>query len=894
MPLSPGEKIGPYEVVALLGEGGMGQVYRARDTKLGRMVAIKVLPDAVVQDADRRARFLHEAKTLATLSHPNIAAVYGWEESGGAPTLVMELVDGRPLDKAIPRKGMPLEEALQVAIQVTRGLEAAHHAGIVHRDLKPANVIVTPSGAVKLLDFGLAKLAATPAAAPSSGEETVTVTALRTAEGAILGTVAYMSPEQAQGKPVDARSDLFSFGTVLFEMLTGRRPFGGDNQASTLAAILREDASAVSSLVPVPAELDRLVARCLRKDAERRFQTASDLRAALEDLAEAASTGQQKQSVASSQRRRSWWIAAGLGLAAIGGAAYWLRPTTAPTTRPMRQLTFESGMAIMPALSPDGKLLAYASDRAGEGGLDLWIRQTAAGDPHRLTSGMGTVSNPQFSPDGTRVLFLRDATIFDIPALGGEPRKLVDNAGPFTVSPRGEIAFVQPLTGAYQPVMIVPMEGGVPSRWPSECTVGAPPGWSTDGQRLAFLGNCGNDFGLYVAPRQGGAPRKIPLPGDAEALKTGVSRPHRVNWHRRDRGGGAEELILPVRNGDSVNLMRIGLDGAATPITQGTGWESAAAVSASSDIVFTRAEYLPTIWSMPVEGSATAAAPKKEASPAGMFGVSRDASKLLFGRMAGLTKGELVSRDLASGAESVIATHQLQMGGIGSFWTQVSPDGSQAVYRMVPERFKINQCLVPMTGGAARCLETGDHFTLASGWRPDGRRVLGECNQGAICEMDPADWSVRQIVPKPANTSLLYPSYSTDGKWLGFMQRSGGTTAIALARVRGDGSVAPPAEWMRVSPSEVKNAARPRFTDDGRFILYIKNEGGVQHLLRQPVDLAAGKPGGPAVETATIQSFPAWFADTIGSPTSTVEVSRGRVYFNTVELRGNVWTMSLQ
>jgi Tol biopolymer transport system component len=356
-----------------------------------------------------------------------------------------------------------------------------------------------------------------------------------------------------------------------------------------------------------------------------------------------------------------------------------------------------------------------------------------------------------------------------------------------------------------------------------------------------------------------------------------------------------------MRNGDSMNLYHIGLDGATTAITQGTGWELGAAMSGSGEMVFTRAEYLPTIWSMPVYGSAgTAPAPRKEAAPAGLFGVSRDGAKMVFGRMAGMTKGELVARNVVTGTEMVIASHELMPGGIGSFYTHVSPDASQAVYRTVYRpssmkfgEFTIGHCLVSLMGGAPRCLETQARFWLASGWRPDGSRILGECEMGAICEMDPADWSVRQIVQKPAAEELLYPSYSWDGKWIAFMQRGGGGTAIAMARVRADGTVAPETDWLRVSPAEIQAAARPRFTKDGKLIFYIHNEGGVQHLMRQPVDLVAGRAGGPAEVIALVQIFPVWFSETIGGPTSTVEVSQDRVYFTSAEIRGNVWTTSL-
>jgi serine/threonine protein kinase len=281
-----------------------------------------------------------------------------------------------------------LNEALKLAAQVAAGLEAAHRVGVVHRDLKPANVLVTPSGSVKLVDFGIAKRLE-PAGVTIAEAQTV---AARPNTGAwqILGTVAYMSPEQARGEAIDARSDLFSFGTLLYEMLTGHRPFDAENDVATLAAILHREPTPPSVLhAGLPREVERIVLRCLRKDRERRFQTASDLKLSLEDLQNETATTEAKPATVSTRRSiASAALVIGVCLAAIGAAAYYFSGTDDHGARPaLRQLTFEAGVAITPALSPDGRLLAYASDRSAEGQLDIWLKQVAGGEPVRLTSG---------------------------------------------------------------------------------------------------------------------------------------------------------------------------------------------------------------------------------------------------------------------------------------------------------------------------------------------------------------------------------------------------------------------------------------------------------------------------------------------------------------------------
>jgi serine/threonine protein kinase len=335
--LSPGSRIGTYEVVAPLGAGGMGEVYRARDTRLGRDVAIKVMPRQVADDPERRDRFEREARTVAALNHPNIVTLHSIEEDRGVLFQTMELVEGRTLSACVPRRGLPVDELLHLAIPLVDAVAAAHQRGVTHRYLKPANVMVTPDGRVKVLDFGLAKVL------PDSplGDPTMVTAAHLTREGRILGTLAYMSPEQAQGKPVDTRSDIFSLGILLYEMATGERPFKGDG-VSVLTAILRDSPASVTDVrADLPRDVSRILKRCLAKDPEDRYQTAKDLRSDLRLLQQDIDSGAPRSAetgtvtvtaTAAAARRPSTRRAVVASLAAVIVAAaaagwWWQRPS---------------------------------------------------------------------------------------------------------------------------------------------------------------------------------------------------------------------------------------------------------------------------------------------------------------------------------------------------------------------------------------------------------------------------------------------------------------------------------------------------------------------------------------------------------------------------------------
>jgi serine/threonine-protein kinase len=372
--LSPGTRLGPYEILLAIGADGMGEVYRAADTNLKRQVAINVLPQSVATDAQRLARFQREAEVLASLNHPNIAHVHGLEKTGRAIALVMELVEGPTLSDRIAGGAIAVDEALRIAKQIAEALEAAHEQGIIHRDLKPANIKVRPDGTVKVLDFGLAK-AIDPAWSADAGanSNSPTLTNLDTQTGMILGTAAYMSPEQATGKPVDKRSDPWSFGVVLLEMLTGRRAFTGETVSHVLAAVLTRDPDLTVLPAATPASIRKLLRRCLEKDRKRRLDSAAGARLEIEDVL-TPSSSEVPVSTSTLRRGRAGWGTAALVLATAIAAAFatWSFTETPPATPlPITRLTIVPPAALplgSPgfAAAPDGSFVAYRSGSQGQ------------------------------------------------------------------------------------------------------------------------------------------------------------------------------------------------------------------------------------------------------------------------------------------------------------------------------------------------------------------------------------------------------------------------------------------------------------------------------------------------------------------------------------------------
>src|SRR5512143_2240313 len=488
MSLAAGSRLGPYEIVTPIGAGGMGEVYRARDPRLGRDVAVKVLPASFSKDPDRLRRFEQEARAAGVLNHPNIMAVYDIGTVEGSPYVVSELLEGETLRSRLGGGPLAPRRATEYAVQIAHGLSAAHEKGIVHRDLKPENLFVTEDGHLKILDFGLAKRTE-----QDRTDETSAPTESKLTEpGVVMGTVGYMSPEQVRGLPVDYRSDIFSFGAILYELLSGKKAFKRDTAADTMSAILKEEppASTASGFGPLAA-LQRIVQHCLEKKPGERFQSARDLVFALESALGESGPGESTHG-ASVRWERPSLITSALGfiILLLSLALLWtLRRSPEQTSAVAIRLVTHSGHDASPAVSPDGSILAFTSDRDGQS--RIWLKQLKGGGEVAIT--IGSDDFPRFSPDGTSVLYIHSeggkTSLHRISLLGNDPHKVVEDAEQGDWSPDGkQIAFVRLLREQNEilsALFLIDAAGGAErelTRFKGEL-VGFPR-WSPDGRHI--------------------------------------------------------------------------------------------------------------------------------------------------------------------------------------------------------------------------------------------------------------------------------------------------------------------------------------------------------------------------------------------------------------------------
>jgi serine/threonine protein kinase/Tol biopolymer transport system component len=898
-----GQTIGHYRIESKLGEGGMGIVYKARDTHLDRFVALKVLPLERTTDPERKRRLVQEAKAASALNHPNIVTVHDTASDAGMDFIVMEFIAGKTLHELIGRKGLKLDAALKYSAQVADALAAAHAACIVHRDLKPGNVMVTDSGLVKVLDFGLAKLAE-----PGIGEAASTRTmGPATEEGVIVGTFAYMSPEQAEGKRVDARSDIFSFGSLLYEMVTGRRAFRGETGLATLSAIVKEEPEAVSTIAAdTPPELEKLIARCMRKDPERRIQHMVDVKLALEELTEESQSGKTPVP----PRRRSQiprWVVEALVLVvlALGAGIWWQSgsPQIAPVVA-LTRLTSDAGLTTDPALSPDGKLLAYASDRSGEGNLDIYVKQVGRGEPIRLTRDPADDHEPAFSPDGTQIAFRAEREgggIYVVSALGGPARRIAPEGRRPQFSPDGN--WITYWVGGFLygtrdvcRIYVVPSGGGEPHRLRSDFAAAMDPVWAPDGKHLLFLGNRDEKLSRegeegidwWVTPLDSGpavktgafeATRNANLSGSDQNYRWVLSPPA---WEPQ-----ADALIFPARSGDSTNLWRIGIStktwkvtGPFRRLTAGLTTEEAPSVASATGgtvrLAFASSTLNSDIWSLPIEanpGRVTGDVKRLTQDTTADFhpALSSDGNKMAW-VSARTGSQEIWIRDLRTGEEFALTASRTD-----KYEPRFSPDGSRVSFSSC-ENNKNNEWtiyVVAASGGIPErvCEDCGE----ANAWSPDGKRIIGNRLEGQSWILDIASRRKSDLLATRQWTAPI--SLSPDNRWLSFVAFS----QIDVAPYQGERPIEESA-WIPIIDGAGYGWVWSR---DGNLLYNVSGRDGFNCIWGLRVDAATKRPVGAL--------FPVFHSHNArislsNQPTgSTLAVGGDKMLFNMTEHLGNIW-----
>ena len=821
MSLTPGSRLGVYDITAQIGEGDMGQVFRATDTKLKRRVAIKILPPAVAADAERLARFQREAEVLASLNHPNIAAIYGLEESGGMTALVMELVEGDDLSHRIARGAIPIEEALPIAKQIADALEAAHEQGIIHRDLKPANIKVRADGTVKVLDFGLAKAMEPVAGSSPSLSMSPTLSNHATQAGIILGTAAYMSPEQAAGKPVDKRSDVWSFGVVVLEMLTGHPVFTGETVSHVLASVLKSDPDWTTLPATVPPRVITVLRRCLQKDRKQRARDIGDVSLALEGAFETAAPQTTASAASSAKGGRLAWTAA-LAVAAVAVVALaipavrHLRETPPPETR-VEIVTPATDRPTSFALSPDGRQIAFVE--SGNGESRLWLRPLATTTAQALNGTEGA-RYPFWSPDGRSVAYFTENALRRLDlggGVGGVPETLasVVNGSGGTWSADGVILFASNVSAT--PLMRVPANGGavaaVAALGPQQAAHLAPE-LLPDGRRFVFyVRGAPATAGIYLGALDGSATTRLTA---ADGGGTYLSADQTSPAQRASSG-----WLLWVRAGTLVaqrlDVAKGALTGEQVTLADGV------AVDARSRIA-----------------------------------VSVAATGLVAYRTGGGNHRQLTWMDRSGTVRGTIGDPD---GSLSN--PRVSPDGRRvAVQRTVQG----NEDIWLLDGARTSRFTFDPAVEFRPVWSPDGTRIAFMSNRtggGDLYQKLTSGAGAEERIVTSDQIKNAY-SWSADGRFLLYNSSDPQTnTDLWVVPMAGDHT---PSVFLKTPFREVMGV----FSPDGRRVAYGSNESGRQEIYVRPfvppsrdasADRAKGAAGAQWQVSTTGGAFPVWRPD---------------------------------
>jgi serine/threonine protein kinase len=937
MSLQIGQQLGSYQITALLGKGGMGEVYRARDTRLRRDVAIKTLPDEFNRDPERLARFQREAEALAALNHPNISSIYHLQESNGSRFLVLELVEGETLADLLAKHGtLPVDEALKIAKQICEALESAHEKSITHRDLKPANIKVSTDGKVKVLDFGLAKIHESPVSSMSSSPTLVTATS-----AVILGTAAYMSPEQAKGKDVDRATDVWALACVLYEMLTGHPVFEGETVGEILEAIFKSEPDWSRLDADTPAALRGLLRRCLQKDATRRFRDARDVRIELEELLDKSAPtifGTSGPAERASRRdvpaRQRWLILAAVMVVSAGVVWWSIRGRNEAETAqaPIMRLTSDSGLTTDPAISPDGKLVAYASNRAGSDNLDIWIQQIDGGAPLQLTSDPANEYDPSFSPDGSKIAFRSDRDgggIYTIPALGGDPRLIAKSGHNPSFSPDGShIAFVSGhggLSGVNDAdLFVVPSTGGTPQKLVPGDIGAASPVWSPDGKFILFA------TGEYRLDDWAIVPSDIAEPVAAateaqlrSALPTGHWGPLVLLPLETFKKAGLADLtprnwlgnrvLFSAKLGDASHVLTIDLsppdlinrnwrlDPFPKRLTFGTGLEEkpslafAASTTRAHRVAFASLSHSENIWSVSLDGDRPRPGGKLEEltheSGFHVFpSISKDGTRLTFISHAAYNDTVWLL-DVNSGKRSLLST-----AVSGKFKSYIRGDGTEVFYGDNRQRFNGGDYgifRVPTSGGTTEELCSRCDPWLWD-WSPDRKRVLTwDRGSGSVrAAIINLDTGKRNVFLESSDRGLYEFQWSPDGEWIAFQaERAGASRQLEVAPFTGEQG---PNQntWIPLTEATGNNEM-PRWSPGGNWIYAFSDRDGFNCIWAYPLDPQTKHLAGNPV--AVFHSHGARLsihnADQVSQGLS---IAKDKVVFKQGDITGNIWMTELR